>query len=127
MVCILIEQEGQGQHRLDGLLPYSFQQPIFPSSTKTIIPHLLADPTRNHRVGSPLMTNLSTWNWPMQNSFFWTATVTTMSYNKGKFGTFFYWDIQGNLQGESGFIDISGKNKRGLKLVFPWRQFARKF
>ncbi|GHM99764.1 hypothetical protein WSM22_12540 [Cytophagales bacterium WSM2-2] len=58
-----------------------------------------------------------------QNFSYWTGAVTTMSFNKGRFGTLYYWDLQGNLRGTRGFIDISGKNKRGVKLVFPWRKF----
>lgn len=52
---------------------------------------------------------------------YWTNAITTQSYGKGKVGTFYYWDVQGNLREMRGFIDIAGKNKRGLKLVFPWR------
>lgn len=52
---------------------------------------------------------------------YWTGNITTQSYGKGKWGTFYYWDVQGNLRDTKGFIDIAGKNKRGLKLVFPWR------
>jgi len=52
---------------------------------------------------------------------YWTNAITSQSYGKGKIGTFYYWDIQGNLREMKGFIDIAGKNKRGLKLVFPWR------
>ncbi|MFZ1807009.1 MAG: hypothetical protein WAU36_07310 [Cyclobacteriaceae bacterium] len=54
-------------------------------------------------------------------STYWTGNITTQSYGKGKWGTFYYWDVQGNLRDMKGFIDIAGKNKRGLKLVFPWR------
>lgn len=54
-------------------------------------------------------------------STYWTGNVTSQSYGKGKWGTFYYWDVQGNLRDMKGFIDIAGKNKRGLKLVFPWR------
>ena len=52
---------------------------------------------------------------------YWTGNITSQSYGKGKWGTFYYWDVQGNLRDMKGFIDIAGKNKRGLKLVFPWR------
>ena len=65
------------------------------------------------------------YDWRLQNNFFWTGNVTTMSYNKGKFGTYFYWDLQGNLRGARGFIDISGRNKRGLKLTFLWRSMVK--
>jgi len=54
-------------------------------------------------------------------STYWAGQVTSQSYGKGKWGTFYYWDAQGNLRDMKGFIDIAGKNKRGLKLVFPWR------
>ena len=50
---------------------------------------------------------------------YWMGSVTTQSYNQGKIGRFYYWDIQGNLRGSYLFLDIAGRNKRGLKLVFP--------
>ena|SRR5258708_37853859 len=100
---------------------YTFNQSIFGASKKTFIPGLLSDPASTYRTMSPLMVTSSSYDWRMQNNFFWTGTVTTLSFNKGKFGTYYYWDVQGNLRGMRGFIDISGKNKRGLKLVFPWR------
>ncbi len=53
---------------------------------------------------------------------YWTSAITSHSYGKGKVGTLYYWDVKGNLSDTQGFIDIAGKNKRGLKLVFPWRQ-----
>ncbi len=113
------------QFRSDESFAYTFQQPILQTSKKTFIPNLFLDPTRNQRLVSPLMLNQPAMNWRAQNNFFWTGTVTTMSYNKGKFGTMYYWDVQGNLRGMKGFIDISGKNKRGMKLVFPWQQFVK--
>lgn len=51
---------------------------------------------------------------------YWTNSITTQSYGQDKWGTYYYWDVQGNLREMKGFIDIAGKNKRGLKLVFPW-------
>lgn len=51
---------------------------------------------------------------------YWTSQVTSQSYGNGKWGTYYYWDIQGNLREMRGFVDLAGKNKRGLKLVFPW-------
>lgn len=107
--------------------PYTFREPISLTPKKTLITGLLSDPTGNYRTQSPLMINSSSfgYDWRAQNNFFWTGNITTMSYNKGKFGTYFYWDVQGNLRGTRGFIDISGKNKRGLKLVFQWRQLLK--
>ncbi len=100
-----------------------FHSISYPTQQKTFIPNLMADPVQNSCQSSPMLTNLSTSDWRAQNSFFWAGVVTTMSFNKGKFGTVYYWDVQGNLRGTRGFIDISGKNKRGVKLVFPWRKF----
>jgi hypothetical protein len=102
---------------------YTFSQSIFATSKKTLIPNLISDPMSNYKLQSPLMLTTSSYGFDSrpQNHFFWTGAVTTMSYNKGKFGTYFYWDVQGNLRGTRGFIDISGKNKRGLKLTFLWR------
>lgn len=101
---------------------YTFSEPILASSKRTFIPGLTADPTRQFQAVSPLMATSSSYDSHMpNNNFFWTGSVTTLSFNKGKFGTLYYWDVQGNLRGMRGFIDISGKNRRGLKLVFPWR------
>lgn len=49
----------------------------------------------------------------------WTGSITAQSFNNGKFGRFYCWDAQGNLRSSYLFFDISGKRKRGLKLVFP--------
>jgi len=102
---------------------YTFSQSIFAASKKTLVRGLISDPMSNYKLPSPLMLATSSYGFDsrVQNHFFWTGNVTTMSYNKGKFGTYFYWDVQGNLRGTRGFIDISGRNKRGLKLTFLWR------
>ena len=52
---------------------------------------------------------------------YWMGSMTTQSYNKGKLGTYYMWDVQGNLRESPMFLDIAGKNKRGLKLVFRRR------
>ena len=52
---------------------------------------------------------------------YYLGTMTSQSYNNGKLGTFYFWDVQGNLRESKFFVDIAGKNKRGLKLVFPRR------
>ena len=49
----------------------------------------------------------------------WTGSITAQSFNNGKFGRFYCWDAQGNLRNSYLFLDISGKRKRGIKLVFP--------
>ena len=77
--------------------------------------------TNRHRLSSPRLTQTSTTTSDRRGGTYWTSNITMQSYGKGKWGTFYYWDVQGNLREMKGFIDIAGKNKRGLKLVFPWR------
>ena len=50
--------------------------------------------------------------------FYWIGSTTRQSYNDGKIGRTYYWDMQGNLRGSMLFIDIAGKGKRGIKLAF---------
>jgi hypothetical protein len=125
--AIVISTNVFSQFRSQAVDHYAFAQPIIATSKKTIIPGLLSDPTTNHKLLSPIPLASSGlgYDWRLQNNFFWTGNVTTMSYNKGKFGTYFYWDVQGNLRGTRGFIDIAGKNKRGLKLTFLWRSMVK--
>lgn len=125
LALIFIRLDASGQLRSPVEAHYSFNQTLLATSKKTVIPGLSADPGANYRLVSPLMLPLSGYDWRMQNNFFWTGNVTTMSFNKNKFGTYFYWDVQGNLRGTRGFIDISGKNKRGLKLTFLWRSMVK--
>jgi hypothetical protein len=82
---------------------------------------LQSDPAQTFKYQAPLLA--SSYNLSGQDQFqsTWINSVTSQSYGNGKFGTYYYWDVQGNLQGTRGFIDISGKNKRGLKVLFPWR------
>jgi hypothetical protein len=78
-----------------------------------------SDPPQTFKTQSPVLSSIHNLNDNQRLS--WISSVTTQSYGNGKFGTYYYWDVQGNLQGTRGFIDIAGKNKRGWKLVFPWR------
>jgi hypothetical protein len=125
IVALVMNIDSISQFRTQEIGHYSFAQPVS-TSTKTIVPGLLSDPARNYRLSSPVMFASSGYDYRMQSNFFWTGNITTMSYNKGKFGTYFYWDVQGNLSGTKGFIDISGKNKRGLKLTFLWRSIVNR-
>ncbi len=125
IIALAINIDSLSQVRSQDIGQYTFAQPVSLASTRTVIPGLLADPTGNYKLMSPMMLASSGYDYRMQNNFF-TGNVTTMSYNKGKFGTYFYWDVQGNLRGTKGFIDISGKNKRGLKLTFLWRSIINR-
>ena len=58
-----------------------------------------------------------------QSDMYWMSSMTTQSYNRGKIGRFYLWDVQGNLRESRIFFDIAGKNKRGLKLVFSKFRF----
>lgn len=74
-----------------------------------------------YRLTSPRLDQFTPTAADRSASSYWTNAITMQSYGRGKVGTFYYWDVQGNLRDMRGFIDIAGKNKRGLKLVFPWR------
>lgn len=54
-------------------------------------------------------------------STYWLSQMTTQTMNDGKMGTYYLWDQQGNLRESRFFVDIGGKSKPGLKLVFPRR------
>jgi hypothetical protein len=127
IVALAINVDSISQFRSQDVGHYAFPQPASAiTSTKTVIPGLLSDPARNYRLTSPIMFASTGYDYRPQNNFFWTSNITTMSYNKGKFGTYFYWDVQGNLSATKGFIDIAGKNKRGLKLTFLWRSIVNR-
>jgi len=127
IVALAINIDSISQFRSQEIGRYAFAQPFSTlASKKTIVPGLFSDPARNYKLSSPVMFAASGYDYRMQNNFFWTGNVTTMSYNKGKFGTYFYWDVQCNLSGTKGFIDIAGKNKRGLKLTFLWRSIVNR-
>lgn len=79
---------------------------------------LQADPQTYYRYASPWSTF-----WPgtsgNMGQTYWLGSTTTQSFNKGKFGTIYYYDMLGNMRYARTFIDIAGKNKRGLKLLLP--------
>jgi hypothetical protein len=126
ITVLAISFDSNSQFHFQDIGHYAFAQPNNSLSSTTFIPGLLTDPTINYKLLSPVMFASSGYDYRMQNNFFWTGNVTTMSYNKGKFGTYFYWDVQGDLCGTKGFIDISGRNKRGLKLTFLWRSIVNR-
>ncbi|MCX8491087.1 MAG: hypothetical protein ORN54_08465 [Cyclobacteriaceae bacterium] len=81
---------------------------------------LLSDEIQTYRYSSPTLMWLPG-DAINSSSSFWIGNVSSQSYSNGRFGTYYYWDIQGNLQGTRGFLDLSVGKKRGVKLVFPWR------
>ncbi len=54
-------------------------------------------------------------------STYWLSQVTSQTMNDGKMGTYYMWDQLGNLRESRFFMDIGGKKRPGLKLVFPRR------
>lgn len=82
---------------------------------KTPSSWLYADRQVVARYSSPWLTT-----WPGSASEpYWLATTTTQSFNNGKFGTIYYYVMAGNFRQSASFIDIAGKNKRGIKLLLP--------
>ncbi len=68
------------------------------------------------RYSSPWLTQ---WPGTTAGQAYWLGSTTTQSFNKGKFGTIYYYDMLGNMRYSRTFIDIAGKNRRGLKLLLP--------
>jgi len=81
---------------------------------------LTRDYQHTFRSRSPLLIALASSN-TSKGQHYWMGSMTTQSYNQGKLGTYYLWDLQGNLAESRTFLDIAGKNKRGLKLVFRRR------
>lgn len=102
------------------IVKYEIPSVIEPKSSAPSAFGLLSDKPQTYNYQTPALTSIpgNTFN---QSSSFWINNVSSQSYNNGRFGTYYYWDIQGNLRGTRGFIDLSGKNRRGVKLLFPWR------
>lgn len=83
-------------------------------------PFLTSDKITQNYLLSPLLTTAPASRNHLGDTY-WMGQVTTQSYNQGKLGTFYYWDVQGNLRETKFFIDIAGGKKRGLKIVIPRR------
>jgi len=89
-----------------------------PMVRRSFLPGLKPDRSRIYKQRSPgfsMPVNTTA----LLGENYWMGSVTQQSYNGGKVGRYYYWDVQGNLRGSYLFVDIAGKNKRGLKLVFP--------
>jgi hypothetical protein len=124
ILCLLYTVESIGQSTID---TYSSGLSSIAGATvgperspaKWTLPGLSSDrPITTYKSGRPYLT-LPVNTTSLLGSSYWMGSVTSQSFNQGKFGRFYYWDIQGNLRGSQLFLDIAGKNKRGLKLVFP--------
>ena len=74
---------------------------ILKSREGSILPlpsYLIADRQLLYRTSSPMMRLAPS---AYQGDDYWLGYMTTQSYNKGKLGTMYYWDIQGNQIGRA--------------------------
>jgi hypothetical protein len=121
LIVSITSTMAQNQSRL--LVGY-FSDDLIPqtsglSSQKSSGPHFFSgDKPLTFRPKSPMMLAS---NGSFKSESYWMSSMTTQSYNQGKLGTYYYWDVQNNLAESRMFVDIAGKNKRGLKLVFRRR------
>ncbi len=97
---------------------YEFRSSHQSSSRHWFLPGLRPDRQSNFKPAVAYQ-NLPVSSSTVVGESFWVGSITQQSYNKGKMGRYYYWDLQGNLRDSFFFLDIAGKNKRGLKLVFP--------
>ena len=76
------------------------------------------DPQRSYRMSVPLLTHKIS---PalITTDAYWAGYMTTQSLRKGKFCTYYYWDVQGNLRESRFFVDVNRKNKYSFKIVVP--------
>ena len=93
------------------------EAPRMTAGWRRFLPGLVPDADRMFR---PSVTHLAlpVSTTALLGDVYWMGSTTRQSYNDGKIGRTYYWDVQGNLRGSSLFIDIAGKGKRGFKLAF---------
>ena len=95
---------------------YSSETEYLRGKPDVLFTGIKADPQLNYNYASPWLSN---WAISPGGQPYWLSGTTTQSFNHGKFGTIYYYDQMGNMRYASPFIDIAGKNKRGLKLLLP--------
>lgn len=93
------------------------------AARKELIPGFRGDRQSNYKLAVPVLS-LPPNSFSFSSESYWMGTITTQSYNRGKIGRYYYWDMLGNLQGSHLFLDVAGKGKRGLKLVFPRQRMS---
>lgn len=90
------------------------------SVKKRWTPNFYGDRQWSYRLHSPMLMALAATPTRHSDSY-WLSSMTSQSYNSGKVGTYYYWDVSGNLCESRTYLDIAGKHKRGLKLIFRRR------
>ncbi len=116
-VCI-INVSADAQFRTHAKAVTMFVLDTKPNKTKAD-KLLLANQTQNMNQ-SPILSATGAML-PGQMNSYWLTRTTTQSINEGKMGTNYFWDHQNNLRESRFFIEVGGKRKPGLKLVFPRR------
>lgn len=121
--CLLViasDNYGQSRRPINGLSlnKISYESSYLRADHGMSTRGIQSDPQTYALYSSPWLTF-----WPGTSGnathTYWLGSTTTQSFNKGKFGTIYYYDMMGNMQYARTFIDIAGKNKRGLKLLLP--------
>jgi hypothetical protein len=105
-------------------VPMHFVSTIIPATPSGSVGKFIfakADQQRYYRLSVPVFTQRGLTGSQIPSTSYWTGYVTTQSFRNGKVGTFYYWDIQGNLRESRLFFDVKRKNKYSFKLVFPRR------
>lgn len=81
---------------------------------------LLPEAPRSYRFSKPIQIPLTSPGLVATNSY-WAGSMTTQSLRKGKMGTYYLWDVQGNLRESRFFLDVNRKNRYSFKIVVPRR------
>ncbi len=114
MVILLSGYSGLAQELRANALPTASQY-LNATQGQPVLFGWKADQMVTRRFSSPWLTS-----WPSAGpGNYWLSTTMTQSFQQGKFGTIYYYDMQSNMRYARTFVDISGKNKRGLKLLLP--------
>jgi hypothetical protein len=114
VVMLLLGSSGLAQEIRTASLPTASQY-LKATQGSTGLFGWKADPMITHQFTSPWSTT-----WPATGpGNYWLSSTMTQSFQQGKFGTIYYYDMQSNMRYARTFLDISGKNKRGIKLLLP--------
>ena len=81
---------------------------------------LLPEAPRSYRFSKPILTHFTSHGLAATSSY-WAGSMTTQSLRKGKMGTYYLWDVQGNLRESRFFLDVNRKNRYSFKIVVPRR------
>lgn len=120
LVTVAFKMYGQIRNR-NVVIPNAFTENLPVPSEKS--PSLLqtwlkGDDQRFYRLSVPLLTQKATTT-SFTTDAYWTGYMTTQSMRKGKLGTYYFWDVQGNLRESRFFVDVNRKNKFSFKIVVP--------